>query len=253
MKKKEMTTDEHIQLLEAQLRKPDLAPKTAAAISRRIAILKGVEKTYRGQGGVQNAVRKAQQEPPKPLPQWPLWVVRGDLIESVANRLLNAPEQILVPDEIEAGAIANLTPEKLLESAKNFLWDKTHPNEGRLLRSLFDLLDVERALREQAAKVNEPGSWVARLKAFPAITVNAGPDLSPEELRDVLQTRADIAATKEKAFRDFYEQFWERYLRPYRTVSEFDAHHPDRRSILKRSVNELPDISSDDRLVWCAE
>jgi hypothetical protein len=62
MKKKEMSNEEHVQLLEAQLRKPDLAPKQAAAISRRISLLKGTERTYMGQGGMQSHARRKQEQ-----------------------------------------------------------------------------------------------------------------------------------------------------------------------------------------------
>lgn len=57
-----MKKKEHLALLEAQLRKPDLPAKTAAAISRRISLLKGTERTYMGTGGVQSQARKRQQQ-----------------------------------------------------------------------------------------------------------------------------------------------------------------------------------------------
>jgi len=81
--------------------------------------------------------------------------------------------------------------------------------------------------------------------------VNAGITLSSDELQDVFEARANLQATKDKAKTDFYEQHWERYLRPYKTVAEFDAAHPNRQSILTRSPNEMPHVSSDDRLSWC--
>src|SRR5207302_10975552 len=101
----------------------------------------------------------------------------------------------LMPDEIEAGAKVNFTPEQLLKFVKELIWDESHRDEVRELWESFveDASGSEANEILQAAKTNQPGSWVRYLKASPKVTLNAGPALDPDELRDVTEARVKAA------------------------------------------------------------
>lgn len=207
------TIEEQIQALQKQLDENPSA-RDAAPLRRLLAQLTGATKKSRQQ---QWKDRKAEQlEPPKPKPE-PLCIRRGTLIESVADRLRNASEQVLTPEEIQAATAVNFTPEELLTSVKNFIWDTAHPNEVRALRESFveDMVVPSPEFSElmAAVKTNQPGSWVRFLKAFPRVTVNAGGALTPDELRDVEQARQFAAVTRDRRRRDLYERFPDRFAK----------------------------------------
>jgi hypothetical protein len=216
--------------------------REAAVFTRQLSLLTKQIKSY---ARTKSEREEPPLEPPMPVSQ-PLWVLRGLLVERAANRFLEpydsfpdpyALEMSLTPDEIEAGARVNFTPEQLLESVKELIWDQSHPDELRKLQESFieDATEPEVSEILAAVKTNQPGSWVRYLKAFPKVTVNAGPALSPDELRDVTEARAKASAAREQVRRALYEKYPNRFLSGFKTCAEYDAAQPGEPSILKRN------------------
>jgi hypothetical protein len=203
--------------------------REAVVLTRQLGQLTGALKTY----ARNKADQQPSPEPYKPQPAQPLWVLRGDLVERVADRLQNASELVLTGDDIEAGAALGFTSEQLRVSVRDWIWDHAHLDIVRSLLVLAADADVDKELLQLASNPNQPGSWIAYLKVHPDVYVNAGPVLSPDELRDVEQYRAKVQAAKDQARRDIYEKYPDRFLHGYKTVAEYDAHYPGEASILK--------------------
>jgi hypothetical protein len=197
--------------------------REAVVLTRQLGQLTGQIKTY---ARTKAEREQPPQEPPRPLSE-PLWVRRGNLIEAIADRFANASEQVLTPDEIEAGMAVEFSPEQLLRFVNEWIWDHAHLNEVRALQESFVEDHPEIAL-----PVNTPGHWVSHLKAYPLVTVTAGPTLTPDELRDVTEFRAKAASAREQVRRTLYERFPDRLLDGFTNCSEYDAAHPGE-SILK--------------------
>ncbi len=235
-KQEQLSPEDLVPILEKQIQSPNTSPRDRNASIRKLALLKKWEQPY----DRRPVAQRQPPEPPKPVSQ-PLWMLRGTLVEQVANRFLEpyldcpdpyALELVLLPDEVEAGAQVTLTPEKLLTFVREFIWNHAHPDELRALEKSFIEDDPEILA---GVSPNEPEYLVLYLKAYPRVFVNSGRTLTQAELEDVLITRANSAATKEKIRRDLYEKYPDRFLHGYKTVEEYDARHPGE-SILKRRV-----------------
>jgi len=118
-----MTKERRIEILESRISDPKISPRDLKSLSRELSILKGEFMPYDKRPV---AERKPPEPPPEPTPS-PSWLVRCNLVERVADRLRNA-EQILTPEEVEAGQKADFTPEELLESVRR--WNTEWYPEG---------------------------------------------------------------------------------------------------------------------------
>jgi len=236
-KQEQLSPEDLVPILEKQIQSPNTSPRDRNASIRKLALLRKWEQPY----DRRPVAQRQPPEPPKPVSQ-PLWMLRGTLVEQVANRVIEsyaelpdpyALEMALLPDEIDAGAQVNLTPEKLLTFVKELIWDESHKDEVRALEKSFIEDDPEILA---GVSPNEPEYLVLYLKAYPRVFVNSGRTLTQAELEDVLISRAHSAATKEKIRRDLYEKYPDRFLQGFRTVAEYDAHHPGELSILKSNI-----------------
>lgn len=222
--------EQQIEMVQKQLAACTPGSRQAAVFTRQLALLTKQTKSY--------ARSKAEKEepafePPKSVRE-PLCWRRSGLVEIVAHRFIDpdhcsgdsfpdpyALEMLLTPEEASLALNVQFTPEQLVGFVREYIWNHTHPNELRELQESFveDHPEIE-------LPINTPGHWVSHLKAFPRITVNAGPTLTPDELEDVLQARAKAAMAREQVRRTLYERFPDRFLCGYKTVAEYDAAHP---------------------------
>lgn len=213
------TTEEQIATIQKKLNNnPDMPAREFAVLTGQLGRLTGaIRKSRQNWRDKKDEQELAQERAlhPKPVAE-PLCWRRSGLVELVADRLANVVDQALTPEEIQAAIAVNFTPEELLRFAKYWMWNHAHPNELRELLESFV---------EDHPEI-DTGSWVAHLKAYPRITVNAGPTLTPGELRDVETYRSVTAAAREQKRRDLYERFPDRFLCGYKTVAEYDAAHP---------------------------
>lgn len=207
-----LSREDQIKILQDKLKNAE--GRNVASIQRRIDLLTGVDKPYCKTPEEQRQRDRALKPPPEP-PKTPLWIVRGNMVADIANRLvgLDASDQTLTPEEIEAGQVLNFTPEDLLEFAKNLIWDYQHPDEIRLLQELeCDGSDTTEVKRD----------WIDYLKVNPKVVLNAGRALTPDEIRDVTEFRAKAAAARDEARRAIFEKYPERFKHGYRSWKHTD-------------------------------
>lgn len=200
-----------------------------AALSRTLAQLTGAitrsrQQQWKDKKAEQEAARERALEQQKATVS--RQTIRFDLIDAVRRRLRNATEQTLKPEEIEQASAINFPPEELLTTAKNCNWNETHPDEHREFHKLNEDIPVpspEFDELQMAVKTNQPGSYVRWLIAFPRVFVNAGPTLTPEELRQVEQGRSSAAAAREQRRRALYEKYPERFAKELREMNRVEV------------------------------
>lgn len=225
------TPEEQIAAIQKKLAEnPDMPAREFAVLSGQLARLTGAIKKSRQQQWKDQKIEKeerAQHALEQRKSSESLQTIRFDLIDSVMIRLRNASEQVLTPEEIEQASAINFPPEELLTTAKNANWDKAHPDEIKEFRKTFieDMAVPSPEFDElqMAVKTNQPGSYVRWLKAFPKVFVNAGPTLTPEELRDVEQSRSSAAAARNRKRRDLCERYPERFAKELREMNRVEV------------------------------
>jgi hypothetical protein len=188
-KKKSMTQAEHLALLEAQLRKPDLPAKTAAAVSRRISLLKGQEQPYAGAGGMQSAARQRQQRKAaeEAAQERQRKEAVGELTESQCQvRLFYAIcDTVSEPDFDGLPITANPNPKDAQMRAINQKWISLSDDVRSKIQALaiermqrkplsgtdeVRFLDrAERLMSNQPEPISEPIPWQAQQPETPAL------------------------------------------------------------------------------------